>query len=345
MVQPSEEQVQAALVDLNALISPALAEQQIARVSISQIQIIAATHLVQLQRDATAELEGFYRDYLRNCLRDRAISEEEADSLAHLKHILGLNDQVVSRIHNEVAQAIYEAGVEEVISDGRLDPAEQRFLEKLQYDLRLPDDMAQQIYQQEAEDYLQQFYRYATADERLSPEEGKELNAIAQSLGVDLPMDTYTQAALNRYRLYWVIDNGKLPTLEVDLDLPAGEVCYFTVEASWYERRQAQPRDRLGHIHFYRAAYQNLIDLKPCPLNEADWQPIDNGPVYLTNRRLILAGQKETTALGLDRVLDIKACQNGLEVISRSGPSPFVAFETGVDILALLMGRAIRDLG
>lgn len=338
------ESVKVALDEIGELLQQAQRNRQLQRVSVEQIRIIVVSHQVNLYKEAPEALEAFYRDHLTYCLQDKVLSEHETENLAHLKLILGLNDQTVERIHQEVVQAIYQESVEAAVADGRLDEAEQRFLNKLQYDLRLPDEIAQSIYAEEAREYLNRYYQYAINDERLSPDEEHELNAIARSLGVDIDLNERTQSALNKYRLYWVIENGRLPELDVPIDLRRGESCYLAVDMQWYEHLHKTLSERIGSVRFFKPDYQRPAMLDALPLAEGEWQLIDSGQAYLTNERLVLVGADEQVEIDLTRILDFKMYRNGIEVICRSGSSPFLAFDKGVDIFLVLLGRAIRDL-
>ncbi|MCB9436302.1 MAG: hypothetical protein H6673_04820 [Anaerolineales bacterium] len=344
MGQQYQYNPEVALSEVTALIHDAIQDKRLRRVSLEQIQIIAVSYQVNLTKEFPTALVGFYRDYLRQCLQDRVISEAEAEDLAHLKLVLGLNDQTVDAIHHEVIHAVYEASVEDVLADGRLDADEQRFLERLQYDLKLSDDIAHAIYAREAKDYITRYYQYIVGDERLSPEEEQELNAIARSLGVDIDVDEHTQSALNKYRLYWVIENGRLPHLEASVALQPDEQCYLEVDSAWYEPRLKTLAERISHVRFYKSAYQRVTHLDELSLAEDDWRQIDTGRVSLTNQRLILSGKAAHDEIALDKILDVQVYRNGLEVISTSGTSPFLAIDKGLDIFLVLLGRAIRDL-
>lgn len=334
-----------ALSEVAALITDAIRDQRLRRVSLEQIQIIAVTYQVNLNKEFPKAMAGFYQDYLQHCLQDHVISDAESEDLAHLKLILGLNDQTIDDIHHEVVHAFYKASVEEVLADGRLDPDEQHFLERLQFDLKLPENIAQEIYAHEAKDYINRYYQYIVEDERLSPTEEQELNAIAHSLGVDIDVDEHTQSALNKYRLYWVIENGRLPRLFTGLDLDTDEQCYLAVDATWYEPQFKTLAERISHVRFHKSAYQRVTHLDELGVDNPEWRLIETGKVYLTSRRLVLQGQQTQSEIGLDKILDIEIYRNGLEVIGSSGTSPFLAFEKGLDIFVVLLGRAIRDLG
>ncbi len=333
-----------ALKEVVALLDTANQERLIRRISEAQIQIIAVTYQVNPYTEFAETLAEFYRDYLQHCLADKVISEAEAEDLAHLKIVLGLNDRTVEQIHEAVVQAIYHESVSEAVADGRLDDAEREFLAKLQRDLRLPDEIAQRIYERQAADHLRAFFENIIDDERLSPDEERELNAITRSLGVDLDISDNNHSVLNKYRLYWVIENGKLPELyDIPIELEPGERCYLSVAVNWYERERQALSERIGNIRFFKADYQPLQSVDEQPTLE-QWQAIDEGMAYLTNRRVALRGATTSADINLHRVMDVRPYQTGLEIVCRTGPSPYIAFEYGIDIFLVLLGRAIRDL-
>ncbi len=334
---------ESALKEIVELIDTAIADKRIRRVSEEQIQIIAVSYQVNPYVEFSETLAEFYRDFLHKALEDKVITEGEAEDLAHLKLVLGLNDRAVERIHEEVVQAIYKRSVIEAVADGRIDSHEREFLEKLQRDLRLSDDIAEQIYQNEAQDYLDRYLTTAINDERLDPDEEAELNAITRSLGVDIALTDRTKAALNKYRLYWVIENGRLPVVEVDIALNPDEVCYLELPAAWYEQENRDLSDRIGSIRFFKSDYQPLRGVTQQP-DLSQWQRRDRGTAYLTNQRILLDGDDTRVSIALQDILDIHTYQSGVEIFTATTINPYIAFQAATDIFIVLLGRAIRNL-
>lgn len=334
---------ESALKEIVELIDAAIADKRIRRISEEQIQIIAVSYQVNPYIEFSETLAEFYRDFLKKALEDKVITESEAEDLAHMKLVLGLNDRMVERIHEEVVQSIYKRSVMDAVADGRIDPHEREFLEKLQRDLRLSDEIAEQIYENEAQDYLDRYFQDAIEDERLDPDEETELNAITRSLGVDINLTERTKSALNKYRLYWVIENGRLPVLDADVELNAGEQCYFEAAATWYEQEAENLSERIGKIRFFKSDYQPLRGAESAPDMNL-WQRQDYGKAYLTNQRILLDGQKMVVSIALQDILDLRPYQRGVEVYTSTTVNPYVELEAGTDIFIVLLGRAIRNL-
>ncbi len=111
---------------------------------------VCATHGVDMKRRYATERQQLYRRYLEHCFRDKALSEEETADLQHLRAILHLRREEVTRIHDDVARQVYGQAVEEALVDMRLDPEEETFLRRLREELQLPEQEAARLYAERA---------------------------------------------------------------------------------------------------------------------------------------------------------------------------------------------------
>jgi len=210
--QPKEN----AFIKINNLLSQT---KDIKDISIEEIENIALEYNVKIQKKFKKALQGLYCRFLKYCFNDRILSNHEIEQLAQLKLLFGINDKMIDQIHKDVYLEVFNESVDEVIKDGKMDEKEKEFLEKLQTQLKLPDDIARNIYSKKATTYLETYLKNAISDERLSPDEDKQLQAIAQNLGVTLEIDERTKEFLDRFRLYWLIENGEIPIVEADINL------------------------------------------------------------------------------------------------------------------------------
>ncbi len=290
-----------------------------------------------------------YRDYLIFCLSDKVITDDEVVYLSGLKDALELNDEVVDEIHNEISGSIYQESVEETMADGRLNSDEKVFLDKLQRDLRLPEETAQKIYFAKAKEYLDRYLEVAISDERFSPEEEEEINAISESFGMKYIYDEEMSSLLDRYRLYWIIENENLKDIEVEINLQSNEKCYFDCDVDWYEYscvtqriRYSGPmlKNKISKNFYYLMSNLGVQTISDDLLNH-----IDFGHLFLTNQRLIFMGARKGTAIGLTEILDFIPYKNGVEIQEDSGKNPFLGFDNDIDIFAVTLGRVIQDFG
>jgi hypothetical protein len=111
----------------------------------SEIEAIARRHAVPLEGELRARTIGFYRDFLRHCLADRRLTNEELADLEHLRAALRLDDNLVQLTHRRIAREIYSKSVNEVLTDATIDPDERVFLMRLRDTLGVPETVAENI--------------------------------------------------------------------------------------------------------------------------------------------------------------------------------------------------------
>jgi hypothetical protein len=133
---------QNAFVEVNNLIADAARVRDVPREAVSRV---CAEYRTNLYREFGGAVERLYRSYLEFCLRDRRLTSDELADLAHLQHILGLDDACVKGIHEHVAQEVYCKSVNEVLEDGTLDASERAFLQRLRENLGLSERVADRI--------------------------------------------------------------------------------------------------------------------------------------------------------------------------------------------------------
>jgi len=333
-----------AIIEVHNLFSKS---KYIKDITIDNIQEISESYKINLVEEFHTEMETFYTVYLKHCLSDDKLSDEEMSDLLYLKKLLNLNDKAIEKIHKEVAGLIYRENIEKVIADGRINSKEREFLEKLQCDLKLKTNIAKKIYNVTASKHLENYMHLAISDERLSPEEDEEINEISKNLGIETKRDAYTKSLLEKYRLFWLIENGNIPEINANIKIQKNEKCYFTCEVNWYELRRVTKRIRYAgptmRIKIVKGVYWRMGDLAIQPVSEDILTPIDTGTIYLTNKRLIFMGSRKNSTIRLNKIIDFTAYKNGVEIQKETGKSPFLQMDESVDIFAMILGKAIEE--
>jgi hypothetical protein len=333
------------LIELNNLLAESKSIQDI---TVEDVYKIAENYKTNLLKKYRKELEMFYEDYLKHCLIDKSLSDQEVSDLNHLKHILDLQDNIIDKIHSNVIENIYKETVEEAINDGRLDPAEREFLEKLERELKLDAEIVNKIYSEVTSEYIHQYIQNIIQDQRLSDDEEKELESIAKSLGVNLTYDENTKQLLDQIRLYWLIENGEIPSVEPGINLQSGEKCYCIRDVEWFEHRTVTKRIRYSgptyRLKIIKGLSWRIGDLGFQKITDDILAHIDSGRIYLTNKRLLFLGARKNTSINLSKILDFTPYKNGVDIQKDSGKSPFLKFEYGIEMFSMMLGRAISDL-
>jgi len=329
-----------ALKEIAALLSrsdlTALAHEDIDR--------IKTKHCVEDEPDFFAGLRFLYRDYLRLYLRDHFLSTTNARNLIHLKSLLSIDDDDAANLHDEVAGAYYKKVVDKTIEDGRMDEDKRNYLNKIRNGLRLSTETANRIFQESAHELLYNRTRKALARERLSAEEEKELEAIRKSLDIDHMKEGRMRADYEKYKLFWQIENGRLPVFESDIDMSLEEPCHFYTHAEWLEQKVSIGEEEANALmsRFSSPQKWKVEDRELQPTLEDVWATLDNGKMYLTKRKILLAGEDGDKSIDLDKIVDFAAFKNGALVVERQR-SIFIQFKDHIDIFSMIIGKCIAQ--
>lgn len=304
------------VIEINNL----LAQKPVKSITSDEIAKISKKYGLNIYHVFKKNIFEFYAVYLNDCLKNKNLSDDDNDELKHLKTLLRLSDDDTRIIHDKLAGTIYENSVEDAIEGGRLDDAKIGSLEKLQKQLRLSENIAKKIFNDTRSKFLNDHLNNIVSSQRLSPEDEKEYQAIAKSLMVDITMDKETKATFDKFKQYWAIENKDLTSLDVDINLQKSENCYFTTFVEWHEKR-AVPR----------AGYD-------------EWKLLDQGQLYLTNKRIVFSGSKKTNNVRLDKILSFVVYSDGIEIKKDVGRNPLLRLRNDIDIFNILLSRLLKEL-
>lgn len=235
-----------------------------------------------------------------------------------------------------------------MISDGNIDDSEKEFLKKLREGLMLPERLAEKIGEESRLQLINGRFKSITDDSRISPEEWEEFSAIAKNLDVTISMDEATRGQLEKFKLYWEIENGELPVKQVGINLQRGENCYYSNYVEWYEKRTVTKRINYGgpvaRIRIAKGLYYRVGSVNYEKVSSEHLLLIDSGEVFITNKRIIFIGRKKNTNIPLNKVLSLNPYSDGVEVVKATGRSPVISVSEGADILTMILSRLINDL-
>jgi hypothetical protein len=332
-----------AIIELNNL----LATKSIAEISFNEVNIISSKYKINLPKVFPKNINELYAASLNFYLQDKKLSNQEIEDLKLLKQFLGLNESQIENIHNQIVGKIYSVSYENAISDGRLTDEEELFLKNLKNELKLSDEIEVKISEDVRKNYFNNFVQNAIKDERLTPDEEKEMEAICKSLNIETKVDENSQRILDRYKLYWVLENGEIPTIDVDLNLQRGEICYFKSFANWYEYRAVTKRIDYGgptaKIKIMKGVYYRVGSVKVNRVTSNELKLINSGDLYLTNKRLIFSGNDKNSTIKLEKVLSFTPYSDGVEIEKETGKIPTIMFNNNVDIFCIVLSRLLKE--
>lgn len=324
-----------------------LFENGIENTKVEDVFEIETKYKVNISKKFKPEILSLYRSYLEFFLIDKQLSDQQIDNLKHLKILLNINDNEIKKITNEVSEKVYRLEIEEAIQDGKIDEEERVFLDKIKSQLNLSEEVASKIYNESATALIQNFMNNALSDQRLSPDEESELYSLSNNLNIKLDFDDSTKSTLDKYKLYWQIENGNLPQIDVNINLQKKEYCHFVSDVQWLEQRKVTTRYNYTgptmRIKIVKGVYWRAGSMALKPVSHDELKVIDSGKLFLTNTRLIFMGNKGSKTIKINKILDFTPYKNGVDIQKDSGKSPFIQFEHNVDIFSMILGKVISD--
>ena len=332
------------LVAINNLLADA---ENVEDVSVEQVEVAAAEYRMRTRRDFKEDREQIFKDFLEHCIADHCLEEIEITRLVHLRRILRLTEGDAARIQDAVASSVYAKAVDGVLMDNIRSDDESAFLERLSQNLQLPTALSEKILSAKSQEIVQRAFDAAVSDQRLSPSEDGELQALAENLGITIKHNEETRLLLDKVRLYWRIEEGDIPTVTVDIKLQRGESCYFEAQVDWLEERRVTHRYNYSgpqaRIRIAKGVYWRLGSMAVKPTSEDVLKHIDSGVLYVTNKRVLFRGQRGNKSIRLNRIIHIEPYGNGVEIEKDAGKNPFLQFNNGSDVMAMILERAIDD--
>jgi hypothetical protein len=293
-------------------------------------------------------LVSIWQRVLAAFLADDALSEPEIRYLEALRRTLTLTPAEVEQAERTVIHPRYEVAVGEAIADRHLSDAERSALDRLAEQLRLPPEVERDIYERSARRALAALVRESVADRRLSPEERDELALLAGHLGVEVSLDEATEAMLDRYALFWRVENGDCPTVTAPITLEAGEHCLFCCPAAWHRplshAKGGELREGVVSVRVARGVYYRCGSASDDFLTSAHHgrlREMDRGRLYITSRQVIFEGERGPIRRGLRSIDAFQVYRDGLILEKTSGRGLYLTLDGDVELAAVVLGAAM----
>lgn len=288
-----------------------------------------------------------YRQALTAFIADDQLTNEEVAYLDDLRKLLTLSNEELLRAERELIHPRYMKALDEVLADGKLEPAEAKRLGLLQLALRLDSTTTENLRSPKTMALLNRKLESMLSDRRVSPLEQQQLDKMAQNLGVPLSLSAPQQSDRDLFALYWQIENGPLPWYDVPINLQKGERCHFTARCDWYEFRTRTVRVNYSgptyRLRIAKGLYYRVGSIKVAPVRQEELTQIDSGLVYFTNKRVIFDGARGNKAIRLSALLGVQPYADGLGLEKASGKSPVLVLSGNVELATVVLSAVLAQ--
>ena len=286
-------------------------------------------------------LKGLWRDAVLEFLKDDQLTGEEMAYLAELRRVLTLSTTESEALLNDAVSARYGRGLEEVLADAKVTPDEQSRLDRLAASLRLGEHTRARLNKLEVEEFAETQAKVMAADKRVSSEELQAIDQLGAALGVDIQLASATTATLARYHHLWLIENGRPPTIRVDIALHKGEEAYYSTAVRWAEMRIKTARvsysGPAASMRIVKGVRWRVGTVTANRMTEEQLTVVDSGVLYVTNKRVVFRGGMKNVAIQLNSLLGIQVYRNGIQFEKATGRSPYALFDDDIELAAVLL--------
>lgn len=266
-------------------------------------------------------------------LANTELTQDDVDDIAALQAIFQIPDASIARLNLKVGSTVYRDALKAALADSILSESEKKGLLHLGRQLDLDEDTMHALYNQSLCDLIQEKVEAALEDGELSPDEEADINETCERFNIDISYKENTERAIRRAKKLWQLRHAPLLPINVDIQLKRGENCFALFDVSWLEVRRSAATP--WHPRYMTLANNSEIALAYAPIVEDCLTEIDEGQLFLTNKRLIFVGKGTTTTIPFSKVLRIEQFREGIKVHKDTGRSPYLVSKRSLPLGAL----------
>ena len=222
---------------------------------------------------------------------------------------------------------LYSQKVKELLVDGNLSGDDKTILEQIKKDHNLTD--------KDVEKYnligFKMFFDKITDDSRITETERKELVKIYSDLNLSTENLAYNQSDFNKYYTLHLIDEGKLPTIDVpnlNVNLKTGEKLHYINKAFIVKNKSVTKGYNYsgfsGSIKIAKGIRYRVGSIKVAPQKVNVMMTDDAGTFYLTTENLGYIGLNKHFCISYDKISSLDVRDGFLYLYKKGKEGPFI---------------------
>ena len=246
-----------------------------------------------------------YLDKVREFGADNYLEKSEETELTHLKKELGLDDRDLAEVNRVIAN------------------------------LKI---MSKNADVEKYEKKLQEF----GSDRYLDSEEEQVLGELKSQLSLSDDDVFHSLYELVRLKRLTALKDGKLPVLEADIVLQKNELCHYEVAVNLIEEKSRTSYVGGSHgvsVRIMKGVSYHVGGFKGDRIVDTFNTVTDNGSLYITNKRVIFAGNKKNVTYPVNKIVNIKRFSDAIQFQkeNESKPKYFTVETDSIDEICLIL--------
>ena len=241
------------------------------------------------------------------------------------------------------ARQLYQHYLEDALADGVLTDQEAEELESLREEQALSEAEVRMV----ALSIYRRALQNAAADSRVTPEEDATLRRLQKLLSLsdsDLRED---RQQLQRVQVLARIERGDLPRVSAPVQLEAGEICHWVVQARLAQKLTipGPPKPPLRFVEFRveESTPFLITDERAALKPREDVLPLDLGMLLVTNRRVLFRGARRNAVLPHNKLTAIRLFADGLALDAGAEGQPLLFLVEDAELTAAVLLAAARS--
>ncbi len=238
----------------------------------------------------------------------------------------------------KAAKKIVKRKMLDMLSDGVLTESEEDQLSKYAKELGLNQASYDEVRTVLFDEKTKPIFSKIRRTKRYSPDDEEALKQIAKNQQVNLK---FADNLFALYRQLWEIERtGKytLTAIDTDIRMSNSEECYFETPSTWKREKHIRKHQGYigGSIGFRITDGITLRVGRALPVyDEYDSiEPISDGMLYVTNKKIVFVGDKKSTTITFGRFANYELYKDAIQINKTSGP-PDIFMVDEDDILLL----------
>lgn len=326
------------------------AAHQQCQLTVADIEQINQATRSNLYRRCKKELEAWYLLMVQAHLEDHLFTTEEKINLNNLMVSFGVKQERAHEMQKEVFLEYYKKAFQAILNATGEYSEKREKIKTLAQSIPLPSSVMDSLNTIIWGEVLTQELKYLceTVDEDaiISPENVKVFNQFTTDLDLRLANYPATQTSFNRAQKYFELLKGKLTPIDCNLEL-GSEVCFWMQPVNLLLVKRTVVRRNYGgfssSIKIFGSLRYRVGSYDVQRETKDQLTKIDSGTAIFTDQRVIFNGEYKNINFKLNKILDIKEYNNGIEIGKDSGGDVFFNFDQGAGDATVLLKRLVRE--
>jgi hypothetical protein len=326
------------------------AAQKECLLTVADIEQINQATQSNIYKRCQKELEEWYLLMVQSYLEDHLFTSQEKINLNNLMYSLGLKQERAYEIQKDAFLEYYKKAFQAIMNGPGEFTDKREKIRTLAQSIPLPSEVMEPLNSIIWGEILTQELKFLSevVDEEsiISPENVKAFNQFVADMDIHTANYPAIQASFNRAQKYYKLLKGQLTPIECNLEL-GSEKCYWMQPVGLLMVKRTVVRRNYGgfssSVKIFGSLRYRVGSYDVQRETQDQLTKIDSGTAVFTDERVIFNGEYKNINFKLNKVLDIKEYNNGIQIGKDSGGDVFFNFTDGVGDATVLLKRLVRE--